>query len=115
MFWRDIISAWLSNKTRQDRSIVDLIRSLVETNIISETLVDNSMLQRILLTQITLETLNGLSVPKAPQGNSFTYHMNAKELMMWDLGGKNAKQIETFEEQREVNLDHYYKLRIVNK
>ena len=63
MFWRDIVSGWLSNKTRQDRSILDLIRSLVETNIIPETLVDNSMLQTILLTQIMLETLNGLSVP----------------------------------------------------
>ena len=114
MFWRDIISAWLSNKTRQDRSILDLIRSLVETNIIPETLADNSMLQTILLTQIMLETLNGLSVPKAPQGNTFTYHMNAKELMMWDLGAKNATQIETLEEQTGVNLDHYYKLRIVN-
>ena len=40
--------------------------------------------------------------------------MNAKELMMWDLGVKNAKQIETLEEQTGVNLDHYYKLRIVN-
>ena len=48
MFWQDIVSAWLSNKTRQDRSILDLIRSLVETNIIPETLVDNSMLQTIL-------------------------------------------------------------------
>ena len=114
MFWRDIVCAWLSNKTRQDRSILDLIRSLVETNIIPETLVDNSMLQTILLTQIMLETLNRLSVPKAPQGNTFTYHMNAKELMMWDLGVKNAKQIETLEEQTGVNLDHYYKLRIVN-
>ena len=114
MFWRDIVSGWLSNKTRQDRSILDLIRSLVETNIIPETLVDNSMLQTILLTQIMLETLNGYSVPKAPQGNTFTYHMNAKELMMWDLGVKNAKQIETWEEQKGVNLDHYYKLRIVN-
>ena len=27
---------------------------------------------------------------------------------------KNAKQIETLEEQTGVNLDHYYKLRIVN-
>ena len=60
MFWRDIVSGWLSNKTRQDRSILDFIRSLVETNIIPETLVDNSMLQTILLTQIMLETLNGL-------------------------------------------------------
>ena len=72
------------------------------------------MLETILLTQIMLETLNGLSVPKFPQGNTFTYHMNAKELMMWDLGAKNAKQIETLEEQTGVNLDHYYKLRIVN-
>ena len=93
MFWRDIISAWLSNKTRQDRSILDLIRSLVETNIIPEILVDNSMLQTILLTQIMLETLNGLSVPKVPQGSTFTYPL---------------------EEQTGVNLDHYYKLRIVN-
>ena len=114
MFWRDIISAWLSNKTRQDCSILDLIRSHVETNIIPETLVDNLMLQTILLTQIMLETLNGLAVPKAPQGDTFTCHMNAKELMMWNLGAKNAKQIKTLEEQTGVNLDHYYKLRIVN-
>ena len=33
------------------------------------------MLQTILLTQIMLETLNGLSGPKAPQGNTITYHM----------------------------------------
>ena len=114
MFWRDIISAWLSNKTRPDRSILDLIRSLVETNIIPETLVDNSMLQMTLLTQIMLETLNRLPVPKAQQGSTFTYHMNAKELMMRDLGAKNTKQIETLEEQTGVNLDHYYKLRIAN-
>ena len=114
MFWLDIISAWLSNKTRPDRSILDLIRSLVETNIIPETLVDNSMLQMILLTQIILETLNRLSVPKALQGDTFTYHINAKELMMWDLGVKSTKQIETLEEQTGVNLDLYYKLRIAN-
>ena len=114
MSWKDIVSAWLSNKTRQeDRPILDLIRCLVETNIIPETLVDNSMLQTILLTQIMLETLNGLAVPKAPQGNTFTYHMNAKEVMMWDLGAKNAKQIKTLEERTGVNLDHYYKLRIM--
>ena len=68
MFWRDIISAWLSNKARQDRSILDLIRSLVETNIIPETLVDNSMLQTILLTQIMLETLNDYQCLKPHKG-----------------------------------------------
>ena len=72
------------------------------------------MLQTILLTQIMLETLNGLSVPEAPQGSTCTYHINAKELMMWDLGVKNAKQIETLEDQTGENLDHYYKLRIMN-
>ena len=59
------------------------------------------MLQTILLTQIMLEMLNGLSVLKAPQGNTFTYHMNAEELMMRDLGEKNAKQIEMLEKKQE--------------
>ena len=79
---------------------------------IPETLVDNLTLHSILLTQIMLETLNGISVPKAPQGNTFTYHANAKEMMMWELGAKNAKHIKSLEEQTGVNLDHYYKLKI---
>ena len=59
-----------------------------------------------------LETLNGISVPKAPQGNNFTYLMNAKEMIMWELSAKNAKQVKSLEEQTGVNLDHYYKLKI---
>ena len=85
---------------------------MVETNIIPETLVNNSTLQSILLTQIMLETLNGISVPKAPQGNNFAYLMSAKEMIMWKLGAKNAKDIKSLEEQTDVNLDHYYKLNI---
>ena len=108
MLWRDIVGAWLLNK----KDLVDLIRCLVETNIIPETLVDNSTLQSILLTQIMLETLNGISGPKAPQGNNFAYLMNAKEMMMWELGAKNTKHIKSLEEQTGVNLDHYYKLKI---
>ena len=80
----------------------------------TETLVDNLTLHSILLTQIMLETLNGISVPKAPQGNTFTYHANAKEMMMWELGAKNAKHIKSLEEQTGVNLDHYHKLGIMN-
>ena len=108
MLWRDIVGAWLLNK----KDLVDLIRCLVETNIIPETLVNNSTLQSILLTQIMLETLNGISVPKAPQGNNFTYLRNAKEMMMWELGAKNTKHIKSLEEQTGVNLDHYYILNI---
>ena len=112
MSWRDIISTWLTNNSRkEDRLILDLIRYLVETNIIPKTLVDNLTLHSILLTQIMLETLNEISVPKAPQGNTFTYHANAKEMMMWELGAKNAKHIKSFEEQTGVNLDYYYKLK----
>ena len=113
MSWRDIISTWLRNNSRkEDRLILDLIRYLVERNIIPETLVDNLTLHSILLTQIMLETLNGISVPNAPQGNTFTYHANAKEMMMWELRAKNAKHIKSLEEQTGVNLDHYYKLKI---
>ena len=39
MSWRDIISTWLTNNSRkEDRLILDLIRYLVERNIIPETL-----------------------------------------------------------------------------
>ena len=41
MLWRDIAGAWLLNK----KDLVDLIWCLVETNIIPETLVNNSTLQ----------------------------------------------------------------------
>ena len=77
----------------------------METNIIPKTFVDNPTLQLILLTQIMLETLNGISVPKALQGNNFVYLMNTKEMIMWELGAKNAKHIKSLEEQTGVNLD----------
>ena len=38
MSWRDIVGVWLLNK----KDLVDLIRCLVETNIIPETLVDKA-------------------------------------------------------------------------
>ena len=91
MSWRDISSTWLTNNSsKEDRLILDLIRYLVERNIIPETLVDNLTLHSTLLTQIMLETLSGISVPKAPQGNTFTCHANAKEMMMWELGAKKT-------------------------
>ena len=61
-----------------------------------------------------LETLNGISMPKAPHGNNFAYLMNTKETIMRELSAKNAKHIKSFEEQMGVNLDHYYKLGIIN-
>ena len=115
MSWKDIVSTWLTNNSRkEDHLILDLICYLVETNIIPETLVDNSTLQSILLTQIMLETLNRISMPKAPQENTFTYHANTKEIMMWDLWEKNAKHIKPLEEQTGVSLYHYYKHGIIN-
>ena len=98
---------------KEDHLILDLIRYLVERNIIPETLVDNLTLHSILLTQIMLETLNGISVPKARQGNSFTYHANAKRN---DVGtrGKKRQAYKSLEEQTGVNLDHYHKLGIMN-
>ena len=113
MCWRDIVTPWLSDKAlNRDENVVllDLLCHLVHANMVPATLIDNSTLHSILLTQIMLESLAHLEVPAAPQGNTFTYHMNAKE--MWDLGAKNTKQIKMLEEQTGVNLNHYYKLNI---
>ena len=79
---------------------------------IPTTLIDKPTLHSIILMQIILETLTGITVPRAPQGNTFTYHMNAKEIMMFDMARKNEKQIEALEKETRVNLDHYHKLNI---
>ncbi len=117
MAWRDIVTHWLSDKflTQEGNlATMDLMRLLIEKNIIPTMLIDNPTLQAIMLTQIILETLTGVTVPQAPQGNNFTYHMNAKEIMMWDLARKNEKRVATLEEEMGVNLDHYHKLNIRN-
>ena len=113
MSWRDVVTNWLSNK--QDLTLLDLLWQLAQTNMIPATLIDNQTLQSILLTQIMLETLTDVTVPPAPQSSNFTYHMNAKEMVMLDLNVKNAKQMKMLEEQTGVNLDHYHKLNIENR
>jgi hypothetical protein len=117
MTWRNIITHWLSDKfiTQEGNlATLDLIRLLIEKNMIPATLIDNTTLHSIILTQIILETLTGVTVPRAPQGNTFTYHMNAKEVMMFDLARKNEKQVVGLEKETGVNLDHYHKLNIRN-
>ena len=79
---------------------LDLMRLLIEKNTIPATLIDNPTLHAIILTQIILETLTGITVPRAPQGNTFTYHMNAKEMLMWDMARKNEKQVEALQKKR---------------
>jgi hypothetical protein len=117
MAWRNIVTHWLSDKIiTQEGTLatLDFMKLLTEKNIIPTTLIDNATLHAIILTQIILETLTGITVPRAPQGNTFTYHMNAKEMMMFDMARKNEKQIEALEKETGVNLDHYHKLNIRN-
>jgi hypothetical protein len=92
MTWRNIVTHWLSDKiiTQEGNlATLDLMKLLIEKNIIPVTLIDNPTLHSIILTQIILETLTGITVLRAPQGNTFTYRMNAREMMMWDMARKN--------------------------
>ena len=116
MCWRDIVKIWFISKTlqRETLEILNLIRQLIETNTIPATLVDNETLQSILLTQILLETLNNVSVPRKPQGKNFAYRSNARETIMWNLSAENVLKIKGLEEETGVNLDHYHKLSILN-
>jgi hypothetical protein len=117
MAWRNIITRWLSDKCitpGENLTVLSLIQLLIERNIIPSTLVDNSTLHSIILTQIILETLTGITVPQVSQGSDLTYQMDAKEMMMLDLGRKNEGQVWTLEKETGVNLDHYHKLNIDN-
>ena len=108
MTWRNIVTHWLSDKiiTQDGNLALDLMKLLIEKNIIPVTLIDNPTLHSIILTQIILETLTGITVPRTPQGNTFTYHMNAKEMLMWDMARKNEKQVEALEKETGVNSEH---------
>jgi hypothetical protein len=102
MTWRNIITHWLSDKfiaQEGNLATLDLMKLMIEKNMIPATLIDNPTLHSIILTQIILETLTGITVPRAPQRNTFTYHMNAKEMMMFDMAGKNEKQVEALEKK----------------
>ena len=92
---------------------LDLVGRLIRANI-PATLVDDHKLHSILLNQILLETLGDINVPRAPQGNNFTYRANAKETIMWDPNQKNGKLIRELQEKTGVNLDNYHKLNIIN-
>ena len=115
MSWRDIVIKQVSNTpASQNLSILDLVRHLIHENMIPTTLIDNVTLHSILLTQVILEKLSGVTAPAIPSKNC-SYHMDAKEIMMFDLNKKNSKPIKELEEQTGVNLDHYHKLKIENK
>jgi hypothetical protein len=79
---------------------LELIKLLIEENMIPSTLVDNTTLHSIILTQVLLETLTGITVPRVSQGSYLTYRMDAKEMMMLDLGRKNEGQVLTLERKR---------------
>lgn len=59
MSWRDIVTNWLLTQ-QENLAILDLLRHLIQANMIPSTLIDNSTLHSIMLTQVMLETLNGV-------------------------------------------------------
>ena len=99
---------------REKLEILNLIRQLIETNTTPARLVDNETLQSILLTQVLLETLNGVSVPRKQKGKNFSYRSDAREAIIWNLSAENVLKIKRLEKETGVNLDHYHKLNIIN-
>ena len=112
-----MVKSWFISKTLQRKKleILNLIRQLIETSTIYATLVDNERLQSILLTQILLETLNNLSVPRKPQGKEFVYRSDAREAFMWNLSAEIVLKIKRLEEEAGDNLDHFHKLNVINR
>ncbi len=117
MSWKDVITAWLSkeklvvpNETKL--STADLADILVEKDMIPPAIRNNAILHEVLLTRIMLETLDAIKVPRAPQNPNgyFVYRMNAKEMLLWNMGRKNEEQIRGLEKETGVNLEHYHKL-----
>ncbi len=114
MTWRDIVTRWVLK--REDNLVVlDLAKELARANIVPVALTDTATLHSILLRQALLETVDNAVAPKAPQGPTFTYRINAKEEMTWSFRRRISEEIQALEKETGVHLDHYHKLRIENK
>ena len=108
MSWRDSVIKQMSNTTTsQNLSIRDLVHRLIHENMIPTTLLNDVALHSVLLIQVILETLTGVTAPAIPPRNC-SYHMDAKEIMILDLNVKIDKLIKELEERTGVNLNHYY-------
>ncbi len=122
MSWRDIIITQLSNKlpNKTKLSTSDLVGKLLEKGMIPEAIRDNATLHGVLLSEILLKTLDGIEVPRAPQNEEkigdgiylrrFSYRMNAKEMLISQMGRRNAERIKDLERETGVSLEHYHKL-----
>ena len=122
MSWEDIINTQLSNKLPNETklSTVDLVDKLLEKGMIPETIRDNTTLHEVLLSRILLRMLDGIEVPRAPQNmekigdgiylHRFSYRMNAKEVLVSQMGRKSAERVKDLERETGVSLEHYRKL-----
>ena len=71
MTWRNIVTHWLSDKIiTQEGNLetLDLMKLLIEKNIIPATLIDNPTLHAIILTQIILGSINEYNGTSGPPG-----------------------------------------------
>ena len=69
MSWKDIVIKQVSNTTAsQNLSIRDLVHHLMQENMIPTTLINNATLYSILLIQVILEKLTGVTAPAIPRG-----------------------------------------------
>jgi hypothetical protein len=76
MPWRNTITCWLSDKCITQDGNLATLELLIEENTILSTLIDNSTLHSIILTQVILETLTGITVPQVSQGSDVTNYVN---------------------------------------
>ena len=112
---REIVIKQVPNTTAsQNLCIRDLVHHLMQGNMTPTTLINNATLHSILLIQVILEKLTGVTAPAIPPGN-FSYQMDAKDIVMFYMNIKNDKLIKELEERTGVNLNHYHKLKIGNK
>jgi hypothetical protein len=117
MNWRGVVAHWLTGRgviLGGELKITELVELMIERNMVPAWLEGNDTLHTVLLTQVMWETLKGIVVPRAHQGSSFTYYLNAKEMMNMNMAKGSGLQFLALEKETGVNLDNYYKLRIGN-
>ena len=98
-------------KVVQDEwKITELEEILLKRGLIPEFVRGDDALYDILLRQMLTQLVWSVEVPKRPQGPTFAYLSNCKQMLEDELYGNVADRTRKFEMKTGVNLDHYYRL-----
>ena len=125
--WERIVSEWMEGKTfvieppkncvpsqpKKEWNIETLARRLVEAKLIPESVEYDAQLYQLLISQLQLQLLDNLVVPKGVQWGNWYRNYETLGVERGAIQKRKQDYKKEFEKYTGVNIDFWYKLAIV--